>query len=115
MPKEKTVIKHNAALPERESFADNIAAILLRRNMIDMNSLQEARTGAQADGKRLEEFLVDRKIVSDTDMTLVLAEYLALPPMTLAHFIPESQLLELISQAVCNKLVAIQLRRSGRH
>ena len=114
MPDEQTVVKRDAAFPARESFADNIAAILLRRNMIDMNSLQEARAGAQADGKRLEEFLVDRKIVSDTDMTLVLAEYLALPPMTLAHFIPESQLLELISQAVCNKLVAIPIAKVGK-
>ncbi|MDP2990634.1 MAG: ATPase, T2SS/T4P/T4SS family, partial [Kiritimatiellota bacterium] len=114
MPDEQTVVKHNAAFPERKSLADNIAAILLRRNMLDINTLQKACTGAQADGKRLEEFLIDHKIVSDTDMTMVLAEYLAIPPMTLAHFIPESQLLELIPQAVCNKLVAIPIAKVGK-
>ncbi|MBU0713918.1 MAG: Flp pilus assembly complex ATPase component TadA [Verrucomicrobia bacterium] len=114
MPDEQPVVKHNTPLPARESFADNIAAILLRRNMLDINTLQKARTGAQADGKRLEEFLVDRKIVSDTDMTMVLAEYLAIPPMTLAHFIPENQLLELIPQAVCNKLMAIPIAKIGK-
>jgi len=114
MPAEQTVAKRDAAPPERESFADNIAAILLRRNMIDMQTLQQARAGAQADGKRLEECLVDRKIVSDTDMTLVLAEYLAIPPMTLAHFILDSQLLEPIPQAVCNKLVAIPIAKIGK-
>lgn len=114
MPDEQTVVKHNAALPARESFADNITAILLRRNMLDINTLQKARAGAQADGKRLEEFLIDHKIVSDMDMTIVLAEYLAIPPMTLAHFIPESQLLELIPQAVCNKLVAIPIAKIGK-
>jgi type IV pilus assembly protein PilB len=62
----------------------------------------------------LEEFLVDREIVSDTDMTIVLAEYLAIPPMTLAHFIPDSQLLELMPQAICNKLVAIPIAKIGK-
>lgn len=114
MPDEQTVVKRDAAFPARESFADNIAAILLRRNMLDIDTLQQARADAQADGKRLEECLVDRKIVSDTDMTLVLAEYLAIPPMTLAHFIPDNQLLELISQAVCNKLVAIPIAKVGK-
>src|SRR5450759_173612 len=114
MPDKQTVVKHNAALPERESLADTIAAILLRRNMLDINTLQKARAGAQADGKRLEQFLVDHEIVSDTDMTMVLAEYLAIPPMTLAHFIPDSQLLELIPQAVCNKLLAIPIAKIGK-
>ena len=114
MPAEQTVVKHNATLPERESLADKIAAILLRRNMIDMPTLQQARAGAQADGKRLEECLVNRKIVSDTDMTLVLAEYLAIPPMTLIHFIPDSQLLDLIPKEVRAKLVAIPIAKVGK-
>jgi len=114
MPDEQTVVKRDAALPERESFGDKIAAILLRRNMIDMQTLQQARAGAQADGKRLEECLVDRKLVSDTDMTLVLAEYLAIPPMTLAHFIPDSQLLELIPKEVRDKLAAIPIAKIGK-
>ena len=114
MPDEQAVVKRDAAFPERESFADNIAAILLRRNMLDINTLQEARAGAQADGKCLEECLVDRNIVSDTDMTLVLAEYLAIAPMTLAHFIPDSELLELIPPATCVKLVAIPIAKVGK-
>lgn len=114
MPDVQPIIKHNAVLPEPESFADNIAAILLRRKMIAPDVLQKARADAQADGKRLEEFLVDHKIVSDTDMTMVFAEYLDIPPMTLAHFIPESQLLELIPQAVCNKLATIPIAKIGK-
>jgi len=114
MPDEQTVVKHNAASPGRESFADKIATILLRRNMINMQTLQQARTSAQADGKRLEECLVDRKIISDTDMTLVLAEYLAISPMTLAHFIPDSQLLDLIPKELRNKLVAIPIAKVGK-
>ncbi len=113
MPDEQAVGKHTA-LPARESLADNIAAILLRRNMLDINALRKARAGAQADGKRLEEFLVSHEIVSDTDMTMVLAEYLAIPPMTLVHFTPESQLLELVPQAVCNKLVALPIAKIGK-
>ncbi|MDD5678295.1 MAG: ATPase, T2SS/T4P/T4SS family [Kiritimatiellae bacterium] len=114
MPDEQIVGKHNAVLPERESLADNIAAILLRRNMLDMDTLQKARAGAQADGKRLEEYLMEHNIVSDTDLTLALAEYLAVPPMTLAHFIPDGQLLDLISQPMCNKLVAIPIAKAGK-
>ena len=114
MPDERTVVQHDADPPAKESFADNIAAILLRRNVLDINTLQNARSGAQADGKRLEEFLVDHKLVSDTDMTMAIAEYLAIPPMTLAHFIPESRLFELIPQAACNKFMAIPIAKIGK-
>jgi len=114
MPDEQPVIKHSVNLPERESLVDNIAAILLRRNVLDSNTLQKAREGAQVDGKRLEEFLVDYKIVSDTDMTLVLCEYMAIPPMTLAHLIPERQLLDLLPQAVCNKLMVVPIAKIGK-
>ncbi|MFA5043442.1 MAG: ATPase, T2SS/T4P/T4SS family [Kiritimatiellia bacterium] len=114
MPDEQTVVKHAAVLPERESLADNVAAILLRRKLIDSNTFQQARIDAQADGKRLEAFLVERKIVSDTDMTMALAEYLAIPPMTLAHFIPENRLLELIPQAVCKKLGIVPIAKIGK-
>ncbi len=114
MSDEQIVVKHNDVIPERESLADNIAAILLRRNMIGMEALSKARAGADDDGKRLEEFLVEHKIVSDTDMTMVLAEYLGIPPMTLAHFIPDANLLELIPQAMCNKLAALPIAKVGK-
>ncbi len=105
--------KPGGALPERESFGGKIAAILLRRNMIDIRTLQQVSTEIQADGKRLEECLLERRLVSDTDMTLVLAEYLGLSPMTLAHFTPDSRLLELMSGGRRSGLMAVPVAKTG--
>lgn len=114
MPDGQTSGKDNPVFPARESFGGKIAAILQRRNIIDDSALQQASAAALSDGKRLEEYLVENKLVSDTDMTLVLSEYLAIPPITLAHFIPDSQLMDLIPTEMRTKLVVIPINKIGK-
>ncbi|NLA86996.1 MAG: Flp pilus assembly complex ATPase component TadA, partial [Clostridiales bacterium] len=111
-PKESTT---TASLPERESFGGKIAAILLRRNMIDMRALQQASADIQADGRRLEEYLLERGMVSDIDLALVTAEYLGLSPISLVHFTPDSQLLDLLPSTARSRLLAVPIARSGKN
>ncbi len=103
-----------AALPERDSFSGKIMAILLRRGIVDATVLQQALETARAEGRRLEEYLVEHKIVADTDMVLVIAEYLDMAPVTLAHFTPDSHLLEVMPQDLRNHLVAFPIAQAGK-
>jgi type IV pilus assembly protein PilB len=99
---------------DRESFSGQIGAILERRNLLDHNRLQEVLNSASAEGKRLEEYLVEKKILSDTDLTLVISEYLGMAPINLAHFTPDNQLLELIPADKLRHTTAVPVARFGK-
>jgi len=99
---------------DRESFSGQIGAILTRRNLIEPARLQQIFDSAKAEGKRLEEYLIEKKIISDTELTLVVSEYLGMAPISLAHFIPDSQLLELIPADKLRNAAAVPVARVGK-
>ncbi|MBI2441873.1 MAG: Flp pilus assembly complex ATPase component TadA [Lentisphaerae bacterium] len=114
MADEQTITSRAATSPARESIGERLTTILLRRKMIAPDALASARTAAQAESRRLEEYLVENNIVSDTAMTLALAEFLAIPPMTLGRFSLDSQLLKLIPPELCLRLAAVPIARVGK-
>jgi len=91
-----------------------ISDILLARKMIDAKTLDDAEVGAKAGGIRLEKYLVEKKLVKAVDMTLALSEYLKMPPISLAHFTPESGILELIPKETMAKRLVIPIARVGK-
>ncbi|MFA5342750.1 MAG: ATPase, T2SS/T4P/T4SS family [Kiritimatiellia bacterium] len=99
---------------EHESLGGKIAAILLRRGLIGKPALQEALLAAQAGGKRLEEYLVEKQLVIDTHMTLAIAEYLGMAPLSLAHFAPDDRLRELIPRATIKRYMAVPVATVGK-
>ncbi len=99
---------------DRESFGGKIAAILLRRGMISRPALQAAQQAAQAEGQRIERYLIEKQLVTEAQMTLTIAEYLGMLPISLAHFSPDSQLLELISKEILNRVLAIPVAKVGK-
>ena len=99
---------------DRESFSGQIGAILTRRNLINPAQLQQIFDSAKSDGKRLEEYLVEKKIISDTELTLVISEYLGMAPVSLSHFTPDNHLLELIPPEKLRSTVALPLARIGK-
>jgi len=99
---------------DRESFSGQIGAILTRRNLIEPARLQQIFDSAKTEGKRLEEYLIEKKIVSDTELTLVISEYLGMAPISLAHFTPDGQLLELIPPDKLRNAAAVPLARVGK-
>lgn len=99
---------------DRESFSGQIGAILTRRNLIKPTRLQEILDSAEAEGKRLEEYLIEKKIISDTELTLVISEYLGMAPIRLTHFTPDGQLLELIPADKLRKAAAVPVACFGK-
>jgi type IV pilus assembly protein PilB len=96
-----------------EQARDRISRILLRRGAIDAETLAEAATEAKGKGIRLEKHLTEHGLVRNTDMTLALAEYLHMPPITLSHFSPNSQVLALIPKETITQRSVIPVSRVG--
>ncbi|MBI3987403.1 MAG: Flp pilus assembly complex ATPase component TadA, partial [Lentisphaerae bacterium] len=99
---------------DRSSFSGKITGILLRRNAISQEVLQKALDDSQNNGKRLEEFLVENKLVSETDMTLAISEYLGWPPISLARFTPNPLLIELVPRDVLKKSLTLPIAKTGK-
>ena len=70
-----------------------IADILLQRQAITPEKLAEAQ--AECGDMPIEKYLAKNKIVSPEEVTLAVADYLRLAPITLAHFTPDPELLDL--------------------
>ena len=99
---------------ETTSLGERVVEILLKREALKESVLEGARADAAAAGTRLEKFLVEKNLVSGAEMTLALAEYLKMPPLTLAHFTPSSDLLDLIPRENLQKHLMVPVTRSGR-
>lgn len=111
MVMEEKGVKGKAAVTE---FTGSIASILLKRKAIGHSEFQQAVNEAEAEGKRIEEYLVEQQLVSDVDMTLAVSDYLGMPPISLVHYTPDTQLLELIPGERIASLLAIPLIKVGK-
>ncbi|MFN2351005.1 MAG: GspE/PulE family protein [Kiritimatiellia bacterium] len=99
---------------DRGSYSNSIAAILLRRQVIDADALQKASEAIQENDQRLEEYLVENQLVSEINMVLAMAEYLEMAPITLAHFTPDPQLLEMVAPERLKSLMAVPIAKMGK-
>ena len=91
-----------------------ISDILLEEHSIDADALKSAEERAAKQGERLEKYLVENKIVSGEQMALALADYLGIPPLTIAHLNPHEHLLELIPRETMSKHLVIPVARVGK-
>lgn len=96
------------------AFRNKISEILLANGILDAETLSGAEEEARKKGMRLEKHLTENKLVKPADMTLTLAEYLKMPPITLAHFSPNSALLDLVPRETMAKRLVIPVARIGR-
>ncbi len=76
-------------------------------------ALKQAQERAQLSSIRLEKYLIDNSLITPTEATLCLAEYLRMAPITLAHFTPSSQLLETIPADILRKHQAMPIMKIG--
>lgn len=98
----------------RGSFSGEISAIFLRRGLIAPAQLQKAQEASQAEDKPLEEYLIEKHLVSHVHMTLAIAEYLGMAPLTLAHFTPDSQLLEMLPKEIVTRCLVVPVAKEGK-
>ena len=95
-------------------FGSKLSEILTRYKAVEPTALQEARDKAQTDGVRLEKYLVENKLVPSEVMTLALAEYLHMTPISLAHFVPNAILMESLDREMMKKHVMYPITKVGK-
>jgi len=98
----------------KRDLIGTLSTILLRRNAIDPDALQDACREAESGSVRIEKLLLDKKLTSPENISLALAEYLHMPPISLKHFAPNPQLLELIPRETLSKRSMMPIARVGR-
>ena len=92
-----------------------ISDVLVRRNAIEEGQLKQAAEVARGEGVRLEKYLVDKKLVTPVNITLAISEYLKMNPITLAHFTPDSKVVELVPKETLTRHLAFPLARTGNN
>lgn len=75
-------------------LGERLLNILRNRKTIKDVFIRDIREESQTTGVPIEKLLVERKVVSEIEMALAVAEYLKLPPILLTHFTPNADLLK---------------------
>ncbi|MBP7276333.1 MAG: Flp pilus assembly complex ATPase component TadA, partial [Kiritimatiellae bacterium] len=83
--------------------------VLLRHELVAPDALKVVEEDAESSKQRLERLLVERKLVSPTDMTLAVAEYLRLPPITLVGYSPEPELLSRMDPDLMHRMQVVPI------
>ncbi|HPF99522.1 MAG TPA: ATPase, T2SS/T4P/T4SS family [Kiritimatiellia bacterium] len=99
---------------ESATVSERVIDILIKRKVVKAEQLSELRNEAATSGVRIEKLLVDRRVVPPPLMALALSEYLKMPPLTLAHFTPSTELLDLVPREMLQKHMMIPLAKVGR-
>ncbi len=100
-------------MAETATLGERVVDILLRRRVLKAASLQEVRAEAAESGGRLEKLLVDKNLVTGADMALALSEYLKMSPITLAHFAPPPELLDLVPRETLQRHLMVPVAKTG--
>lgn len=87
-----------------QSSKRKLTDVLLRRGVIDSETLEQVDEAVAASGGNVEQYLLDKKFVSGPDMVLAMSEYLAMPPIRLSHFAPDPTMLKLAPEETWKKL-----------
>lgn len=91
-----------------------IPDILVRHGVIEAGVIAEAEAAAKEEGLRLEKYLTQNDLVKPDQMTAALSEYLKMAPISLAHFTPTPDLLELLPKEMMAKRFIVPICRLGK-
>ncbi len=100
-------------MAKRDS-TDNFSKILLRRNLVTADRLEEIQRESETANVRMEKLLVEKKICSSEAVTLALSEYLNIRPISLRSFTPQNHLLELIPRETLTRRIIMPICRVGK-
>ena len=98
---------------ETEASSSKLYEICLRRRAAKPEALTEARAEAERTGGRFEKILLDKNLISGTDMVLALSEYLNLQPIELQHFTPDVHLMDIVPREMLTRHHLLPICRCG--
>jgi type IV pilus assembly protein PilB len=92
--------------------ASKITEILMQRGALTAERLEEAR--ANAGDTPIEKYIAQHQMVPAEELTLALAEYLHMTPITLSHFTPDPALLELLPGEAWSRVKAFPILKTSQ-
>jgi type IV pilus assembly protein PilB len=96
-----------------KSGKNKLMDCLRRIRPIDPSIYAEAKKEAQQTSIPLERILLERGVVSTSDLALAMAEYLDIRPISLSNFMPDKALLDLLDKEKWEEFRAIPLCKFG--
>lgn len=95
------------------SLKDRLNKILVERRIISETKLKEAVEIQKVKGGRLSDILVEKGYVDKNDLMLVLSEELSIPPINLARFKIEKDIVKLIPRNIASHYQIIPISKIG--
>ncbi|MCF7837476.1 MAG: Flp pilus assembly complex ATPase component TadA [Candidatus Marinimicrobia bacterium] len=87
--------------------------LLVSRGWLTAARLAEANQEAEAAGQRLEQYLLDQKLIAPEHLLLALSAYLDVAPLSLARFTPPDTVLDLVPRRTLQQLRLVPVSRCG--
>lgn len=99
---------------KKAQAAEKLSDILIQRKYIDADTLRKAEEEAITSGMALEMYLVEKQLVSATNVALSVAVYLQMQPISLARFTPDAETMGLVLGEVMAKHQLIPVAKIGK-
>src|SRR3954453_16125898 len=93
---------------------EKLGELLLRRDRVSHNQLNEALLQQSASGKRIGALLVELGALADTDLALALAEQFGLESVDLGQRTPEPEAVLLLSESIARTESAIPIEATDK-
>lgn len=97
------------------SLKDRIKQILERDHLISSEELETALAEQKKTGEELSKILIRLKMIDEDTLTQVLSEGLSLPPISIARFKVDPEVIKLIPKEVAEKYKIIPVSLMGDH
>jgi len=88
--------------------------VILKNHPIDAEILEEVLAEKNKTASSIEDILLSRELISETDMLLARAEYLEMSPINLSGFSPDENLIDLIPKKEWIRLKMLPLCKTGK-
>ncbi len=93
--------------------APKIAEVLVRRGVLTEEGMRLAVEKMPQNAGRLERYLIESHSVPTAEMTLAVADYLRMPPISLGHFTPNAELISSLPAGILKQHSILPLLKFG--
>jgi type IV pilus assembly protein PilB len=97
-----------------KTFGERIADLLISDGLLTQKQLTEVVEAQKKQGGRLLKMLVERKLVTELDLTVAMARQLKTPPITLSKMHPPQDVVDLIPKDVSQTYKLVAVARLGK-
>jgi len=99
--------------PRADAGGSRLGELLVRENMISLSQLRQAQEEQRRSGQRLGYSLTKLGYIKETDLTQFLSKQYGVPPINLAEFEIDPEVIKLVPEDVARKHHVVPVNRAG--